>query len=118
MDVIRNSIRCRFRVDGKQTAYHLGLHDNDESRKKAKLIAKQVELELLADNFDQTFERYGVYPVYQEISNNRAVFQLFADFIAWKEEYVYKRTIETYKTLPRYLESIGIEYIATKRINT
>ena len=46
MEIIRNSIRLRFRVDGKQKAYHLGLHDNDEGRKKAKLIAKQVELDL------------------------------------------------------------------------
>ncbi|NHC33781.1 tyrosine-type recombinase/integrase [Scytonema millei] len=117
MEIIRNSIRLRFRVDGKQKAYHLGLHDNDEGRKKAKLIAKQVELDLLADNFDQTFERYRVYPVNRELPNNRAVSQLFADFTAWKEEYVYKRTIEKYKTLPKYLESSGIGNIAAKRIN-
>lgn len=76
MEIIRNSIRLRFRVDGKQKAYHIGLHDNDEGRKKAKLIAKQVELNLLTDRFDQTFERYRVYPVNRELPNNRAVSQL------------------------------------------
>ncbi|PSB60876.1 site-specific integrase [Chroococcidiopsis cubana CCALA 043] len=110
MEIIRNSIRLRFRVDGKQKAYHLGLHDNDEGRKKARLIGKQIEMDLLAGNFDATFEKYRINPATGKLKQEtpKTISELFADFIAWKSEFVYWRTVQKYKTLLNHLELSGI----------
>jgi integrase len=55
---LNNRIRIRFRYQGKQYHFALGLTDNEIGRIKAREIRSQVEKDILFDNFDPTLRRY------------------------------------------------------------
>ena len=51
-------MRIRFRINGQQKAFSLGLADTDENRVKGESIARQMHLDILSDNFDSTLGKY------------------------------------------------------------
>ncbi len=51
-------LRIRFRVNGQQKAFSLGLADTSENRIRGEAIARQMHLDLLANNFDTTLNKY------------------------------------------------------------
>lgn len=51
-------LRIRFRVNGQQKAFSLGLADTSENRVRGEAIARQMHLDLLANNFDTTLNKY------------------------------------------------------------
>lgn len=53
-------LRLRWRLTGsdKRKLMYLGLPDTPSNRKKAELLAKQIEIDLSEDNYDPTLEKY------------------------------------------------------------
>ncbi|MBD2307418.1 tyrosine-type recombinase/integrase [Chroococcidiopsis sp. FACHB-1243] len=103
VEVVGNAIRLRFSLDGRQKAFHPGLSDTRENRKKAALIAKQVEFDLATNGFDPSLTRYKNKP---EAAATLSC--LFAGFIVFKESQVYCRTLGKYHALAKHITDSGI----------
>lgn len=58
VESFQGRLRIRFRVNGQRKALTLGLADTVENRLKGDTIARQMTLDLLADNFDSTLKKY------------------------------------------------------------
>lgn len=58
VESFQGRLRIRFRANGQQKAFALGLADNSENRLRGEAIARQMTLDLLADNFDSTLSKY------------------------------------------------------------
>jgi len=116
VEVAGFSLRLRFRLNGKQHTFHPGLGDCDEGRKEAQVIAKQVELDLLAGNFDPTFRKYkssavGVSRVDVPPPSKtppKTVEDLFESFLAYKQEILYKASLCRYKALLKHIKRSDI----------
>lgn len=109
MEIIGNRIRLSFRSNGRQLAFHPGLGDTDSDRAKAALIAKQIEIDLLSDKLDPSFTRYKVGASGKATCQTpQTVASLFTDFIAWKEEQVYSRTLAKYRSLLARIKQSGL----------
>lgn len=117
VEVAGFSLRLRFRHGGKQHTFHPGLIDCDEGRREAQVIAKQVELDLLAGGFDPTFRKYKVSadggvdvpPPVNPVSFSRiktppkTVEDLFKSFLAYKREILYKSSLQRYSALLKHI---------------
>jgi len=53
-------LRLRWRIEGsdKRPVLYLGLPDTCSNRKKAELLAKQIEIDLTDGSYDPTLEKY------------------------------------------------------------
>lgn len=58
VESFRGRLRIRFRANGQQKAFALGLADTSENRLRGETIARQMTLDLLSDNFDSTLNKY------------------------------------------------------------
>jgi len=58
LESFQGRLRIRFRVNGQQKTFSLGLADTDENRVKGKSIARQMQLDVLSGNFDSTLGKY------------------------------------------------------------
>ena len=108
VEPFQNRLRLRFRVEGKQKALTLGLDDTPENRKRAEIIARQMELDLSSGEFDFTLSKYKPQKKQsqqnqQKLDPNTTVSQLFQAFMDSKAEGVYKRTLEKYRATIKYL---------------
>jgi integrase len=54
LESFQGRLRIRFRVNGQQKAFSLGLADTPENRAKGESIARQMHLDALSGNFDST----------------------------------------------------------------
>ena len=61
LETYQGRLRIRFRVNGQQKTFSLGLADTDENRVKGESIARQMQLDMLSDNFDSTLGKYKPY---------------------------------------------------------
>ncbi|WP_181246422.1 site-specific integrase [Chroococcidiopsis cubana] len=90
--------------------------DCDEGRKEAQVIAKQVELDLLAGGFDPTFRKYkssavGVSRVDVPPPSKtppKTVEDLFESFLAYKQEILYKASLQRYSALLKHIKRSDI----------
>ena len=58
LESYQGRLRIRFRVNGQQKTFSLGLADTDENRIKGESIARQMQLDILSGNFDSTLGKY------------------------------------------------------------
>ena len=58
VESFQGRLRIRFRINGEQKAFSLGLADNPENRVKGESIACQMHLDMSSDNFDSTLGKY------------------------------------------------------------
>lgn len=58
LESYQGRLRIRFRVNGQQKTFSLGLADTDENRVKGESIARQMQLDMLSGNFDSTLGKY------------------------------------------------------------
>ena len=58
VESFQGRLRIRFRANGQQKAFALGLADTSENRLRGEAIARQMTLDLLSDNFDSTLNKY------------------------------------------------------------
>lgn len=110
MEAVGNSLRIRFRAraGGKQICFHPGIRDTGDGREKAALIAKRIELDLLAGNFDPSLEKYKLGAVISTPPENRTVENLFKDFIDWKAEQIHFHTLAKYRALLTHIKRSGL----------
>ena len=108
VEAFQNRLRLRFRVNGKQKAFSLGLADSPENRKLAELKARQIELDIISGNFDCTLQKYKLQTqvaVQQKVDQRVTITisELFKDFIDINAKDVYSRTLEKYQATLNYL---------------
>lgn len=58
LESYQGRLRIRFRVNGQQKAFSLGLADTSENRVKGESIASQMHFDMLSGNFDSTLGKY------------------------------------------------------------
>lgn len=58
LESFQGRLRIRFRLNGQQKAFALGLADTPENRVKGESIARQMHLDMLSENFDSTLSKY------------------------------------------------------------
>ncbi|MEO1070569.1 MAG: DUF3596 domain-containing protein, partial [Cyanobacteria bacterium J06638_6] len=104
-------LRLRWRLEGsdKRTLLYLRWPDTRSNRKKAELLAKQIEIDLAESTYDPTLEKYKaqVRPadVDEQIrAQGESVVDLFQRFIAYKAKDVDARTVEKYRALGTRLQ--------------
>ena len=99
-------LRLRWRIEGsdKRPVLYLGLPDTRSNRKKAELLAKQIEIDLTDGSYDPTLEKYRVQVrptnVNEQVrSQSESVVDLFDRFVEHKAKEVDARTLEKYGAL-------------------
>ncbi|WP_250126018.1 site-specific integrase [Chroococcidiopsis sp. CCMEE 29] len=103
LESVKGRLRLRFRVNKKQYTLGLELRDNRDCRTKAALIARKIELDILANTFDPSLQKYR-----DNQPQSKTTTELFYSFLEWKSKAVYSRTLEKYTVLARKLEFSGI----------
>jgi integrase len=88
---------------------YLGLPDTRSNRKKAELLAKQIEIDLIDGSYDPTLEKYRVQvrptDVNEQVrSQGESVVDLFHRFTDHKEKEIDARTLEKYSALETRLK--------------
>ncbi|MBO3461993.1 site-specific integrase [Aetokthonos hydrillicola Thurmond2011] len=58
LESFQGRLRIRFRINGQQKAFSLGLADNAENRLKGESIAREMHLDMLSGNWDSTLGKY------------------------------------------------------------
>lgn len=58
IEAFQGRLRIRFRLNGQQKAFALGLADTSENRLRGESIARQMHLDVLSGNFDTTLNKY------------------------------------------------------------
>lgn len=58
LESYQGRLRIRFRVDGQQKTFSLGLADTIENRMKGESLVRQMQLDMLSGNFDGTLSKY------------------------------------------------------------
>jgi integrase len=58
VETVSGRLRIRFRLNGAQKAFSLGLSDNQVNRARAESIARQMQLDLVSGNFDESLAKY------------------------------------------------------------
>jgi len=90
LESYQGRLRIRFRANGQQKTFSLGLADTDENRVKGESIARQMQLDMLSGNFDSTLGKYKPYThltVVEAVKPKESVdlAQLWEKYIAQKE---------------------------------
>lgn len=55
-----NRLQLRFRYAGKRRYLSLGLYDDRDNRLAAEMKARQIELDILSGNFDESLDKYRI----------------------------------------------------------
>lgn len=58
LESFQGRLRIRFRMNGQQKAFSLGLADTAENRLKGESIAREMHLDMLSGNWDSTLGKY------------------------------------------------------------
>jgi len=58
LESFQGRLRIRFRVNGQQKTFSLGLADTPENRLRGESIARQMHLDMLSGNWDSTLGKY------------------------------------------------------------
>lgn len=98
---IKDSIRLRFRNDGKQIAFYPGLPYTSENIKRAELLQKQIEVDLDSGEFDRTLKRYKSK---KDEYANKSLASVFEAFTAYKTKRVERGTLYKYWALTNILK--------------
>ncbi|MGF1492106.1 MAG: tyrosine-type recombinase/integrase [Microcoleaceae cyanobacterium] len=92
-------LRLYWRYKTERYFMTVGLPDTPLNRSLAQQKATQIELDILADNFDPTLRRYKT----GESSSSITVGVLFEKFTEYKAERVDSRTLEKYRACLGYI---------------
>lgn len=93
-------LRLRFSHQGKRHTITLGLPDSKVNRTVAEQKARQIELDILSGNFDESLRKYK--PQSQK-HTHATVYDLYERFMAHKAADISDRTPENYRAAFRYL---------------
>jgi integrase len=96
-------LRLRFRHAGKRYAIAIGLPDTTLNRNAAEQRARQIELDILSGNFDETLVKYK--PSKAQLKANLTIADLLEKFILFKSKQVYKRSLEKYQAVLSHLNN-------------
>ncbi|PIG93727.1 site-specific integrase [Gloeocapsopsis sp. IPPAS B-1203] len=98
---IKDTIRLRFRVDGKQQAFYPGLGYTSDNLLRAELLKRQIETDIDTGEFDRTLKRYKV----DKPKDNKSLLTAFESFTAYKTKRVEQGTLYKYWALINILKN-------------
>lgn len=103
-------LRLRFTHAGKRRAFALGMPDTIINRKFAEQKARQIELDILSNNFDSTLQKYKPQKTKEEIEADLVTAEeLILRFIEYKSKFVSSsRSLEKYQTVLTHLKSFNL----------
>ena len=109
VESFKDRLRLRWRVSGKRYCLSLGLADKCENRKLAESLARQIELDIISDNFDASLAKYKIeYKREKLVTHTRiGILELFQQYIDIKAKTLEPRTIEKYSALFSRLKEFG-----------
>ncbi|MDF0554890.1 DUF3596 domain-containing protein [Kamptonema sp. UHCC 0994] len=84
---------------GKRFYLYIGLPDSQANRKVAQIKAHQIELDIAGGNFDSSLVKYK--PPQKEES--LTVFELFAEFVKYKQRQITRPTLAKYVGFQSYI---------------
>ncbi len=113
LESFQGRLRIRFRVDGQQKAFSLGLADTPENQVKGESVARQMHLDMVAGSFDSTLGKYKPHThlaVVEAIKPTEALdlAQLWDMYVAHKQPRVSPSTY--YKDFMRVRNQISNSY--------
>jgi integrase len=103
-------LRLRFTHTGKRRAFALGLPDTNINRKFAEQKARQIELDIISDNFDPTLKKYRPQKTKKKIEADLITTEeLILRFIEYKSQFLSSsRSLEKYQTVLTHLVSFNL----------
>lgn len=111
-----NRLQLRFRFGGKRHYLSIGLPDTQVNRKLAEAKARQIELDLLSGNFDETLAKYKPQSVLSsltpDITPKAAITlpELWAKYVEYKTPNASPKTINgTYEPVLAHLKKCSTD---------
>lgn len=92
---------------GKQKYIALSLIDNEQNRRVAEIKQRQAELDILADHFDHTWQKYRVINHLNLITPDVSFYDLWERFCQYKEPRLAKATRSKYASATALLKAYG-----------
>lgn len=111
VEEFKGKIRLRWSYQGKRFSLNTQLPDSQRNQASAIRIANIIEGDIGTGNYDESLDKYrlmlGLAPKHQapvKVIPKLTVHQLFEQFIEFKSQEVYKRTLEKYHGLLPHLD--------------
>ncbi|WP_239113097.1 site-specific integrase [Halomicronema sp. CCY15110] len=109
-----NRLQLRFRYAGKRHYLSMGLPDTTINRKAAEAKARQIELDIVSGNFDETLDKYKpqsalstAEKITPEITPEVSLKELWEAFLEFKRPQCSENTMKyTYGVYTGYLEKL------------
>lgn len=98
-------LRLRWRVEGKQYAFRLGLSDSTANRVVAESKANQIYLDVISGNFDPTLVKYKGAPQPKSEVKPLSLLGAYDAFCKARFKSIDNRSREKYLTLRKQLEA-------------
>lgn len=113
VEIVKNRIRLRFRYKGRQQVFFPKLGVCDANLKTARILAQQMQLDIVADRFDESLDRYRTQ---SEPTERGTVSELFQRFINWKAKEADPKTLAKYAATLKHLNQLGVGKLPVKGI--
>jgi integrase len=105
-----NRLQLRFRYAGKRHYLSMGLPDTVINRKAAEAKARQIELDIISGNFDETLDKYkpqSALSTAEEITPEVSLKELWEAFLEFKRPQCSENTMKyTYGVYTGYMEKL------------
>jgi integrase len=121
VEVVKNRIRLRFRYKGRQHVFFPRLSVCDANFRTARILAQQIQLDIVADRFDESLDRYRHSGTSIDTTTTEpysTVSDVFQRFISWKAEAVDTKTLAKYAATLKHLNQLGVGKLPVKSIGS
>ncbi|MCC3459763.1 MAG: DUF3596 domain-containing protein [Oscillatoriales cyanobacterium] len=98
IEVFRDRLRLAWSWHGKRFWLYIGLPESNINRKTAEIKARQIELDIASNNFDETLTKYK-----PQKQSSIAVTELFDRFKAYKQRNLSPKTLTKYTGLQKHI---------------
>lgn len=118
LESYQGRLRIRFRLNGQQKAFSLGLADTLENRVKGESIARQMHLDMLSGNFDSTLGKYKPHThltVVEAIKPKEALdlAQLWDKYTEFRSKQVSETTLKfNYARVASHIQKLPIKSLS------
>ncbi len=118
LESYQGRLRIRFRINGQQKAFSLGLADTNENRVKGESIVRQMHLDMLSNNFDSTLAKYKPHThlaVVEAISPKVALdlAQLWDKYTEFRSKQVSETTLKlNYARVTSHIQKLPIKSLS------
>jgi integrase len=106
VEVEKDRLRIRFRVNGQRKTLYLGLSDTKENRIKADEVARKIAIDLLnPENFDPALNKYRIHRHIKIVEDKPKIplrcIELWSQYTEAKKDGLKAKTLEKYENFGR-----------------